>query len=129
MRRGETVAISVDGPRGPLHEVKPGAVYLAGLMRAPIIPVAVSAQRFWVIENSWDRLLIPAPFTKCIVLYGNPVNVNGTSSEEISAAQRTLEACLKQLKYQAQSGFLSSTRVGNPKSKSDRIELNGIVPE
>jgi hypothetical protein len=79
MRGGKTVAISVDGPRGPLHEVKPGALYLAGLLKAPIIPVAVSARRSLVLERSWDRLMVPVPFTECAVLYGNPVRVNGTS--------------------------------------------------
>ncbi len=107
MRKGKTVAISVDGPRGPLHEVKPGAVYLAGLMKAPIIPVAVSARKYQRLENSWDRLLIPSPFTKAVVLYGNPVYVEGTSDEEISAAQRALELSLHGLKRQAESAFQS----------------------
>jgi lysophospholipid acyltransferase (LPLAT)-like uncharacterized protein len=105
MRRGKTVAISVDGPRGPLHEVKPGTVYLAGLMKAPIIPVAVSARKNQRFKNSWDRLLIPAPFTEAVVLYGDPVYVDGTSVEEISAAQKALEVSLHGLKRQAESAF------------------------
>jgi len=105
MRGGKTVAISVDGPRGPLHEVKPGALYLAGLMKAPIIPVAVSARKKYMLENSWDRLLIPAPFTEAVVVYGAPLYVDGTSEEEISAARRALEASLRGLKRQAESAF------------------------
>ncbi len=105
MRSGKTVAISVDGPRGPLHEVKPGVVYLGGLLKIPIVPVAVSAKRFRTIGQSWDRLMIPAPFTECVILYGDPVFVRGTSDEEIDAARRTLEARLRGLKQQAQSIF------------------------
>jgi lysophospholipid acyltransferase (LPLAT)-like uncharacterized protein len=105
MRRGKTVAISVDGPRGPLHEVKPGAVYLAGLMKRPIIPLAVSAKKYYIIENSWDQLLIPAPFTEAVVVYGDPVYVDGTSDKEISAAQRALETSLHGLKSQAESAY------------------------
>jgi lysophospholipid acyltransferase (LPLAT)-like uncharacterized protein len=89
------VAIAVDGPRGPLHEVKPGVVYLDVLLKAPIIPLAVSAQRFRTLEKSWDRLMIPAPFSEGIVLYGNPVYVSGTSDGEINEAQKKLEACLQ----------------------------------
>jgi lysophospholipid acyltransferase (LPLAT)-like uncharacterized protein len=105
MRKGKTVAITVDGPRGPLHEVKPGIVYLAGLMKTPIIPLAVSAKKYHIIENSWDRLLIPAPFTEAVVIFGDPLYVDGTSDEEISAAQRALESSLHGLKRQAESTF------------------------
>ena len=105
MRRGKTVAISVDGPRGPLHDVKPGAVYLAGLMKAPIIPIAVAARKYQNLESSWDQLLIPAPFTEAVILYGDSVYVDGTSDEEISAAQRALEVSLRGLKRQAESVF------------------------
>jgi lysophospholipid acyltransferase (LPLAT)-like uncharacterized protein len=102
MRKGKTVAIPVDGPRGPLHVAKPGVVYLAGVLKAPIFPVAVSAQRFRILKKSWDHLMIPAPFTECIVLYGDPVYVNGTTEEEINDARKKLEASLRGLKHRAQ---------------------------
>ncbi len=107
IRRSKTVAISVDGPRGPRHAVKPGVVYLAGLLKVPIVPVAVSAQRFRIIEKSWDHLMIPVPFTEGIVLYGEPVYVNGTSDDEINEAQKNLEICLHGLKHQAEYAFLN----------------------
>ncbi len=106
MKRGKTVAISVDGPRGPLHEVKPGVVFLAGLSRAPIIPVAVSAKRFRLLEKSWDRLLIPAPFSEVMVLYGDPIYVNGTLDAEIHSARKKLETYLQGLKHEAQTAVL-----------------------
>jgi lysophospholipid acyltransferase (LPLAT)-like uncharacterized protein len=108
MRKGKTVAIPVDGPRGPLHVVKPGIVYLAGLLKAPIVPVAVSAQRFCILGKSWDQLMLPAPFTECIVFFGDPVYVKGTAEEEINEARNKLEACLHGLKHEAQSAFLNS---------------------
>ena len=109
MKRGKTVAISVDGPRGPLHEVKPGVVFLAGLARVPIIPVAGSAKRFRMLKN-WERLLIPAPFTDVMLLYGDPICVNGTSDAEIHAARRKLETYLQGLKHEAQIAVLGETR-------------------
>ncbi len=107
MRKGKTVAIPVDGPRGPLHVVKPGIVYLAGLLKAPIVPVAVSAQRFCILGKSWDKLMIPTPFTECIVLFGDPIYVNGTADEEINEVRKNLEVCLHGLRHQAQCAFLN----------------------
>jgi lysophospholipid acyltransferase (LPLAT)-like uncharacterized protein len=72
MRMGKTVAVAVDGPRGPLHEVKTGTLFLAGVSKAPIIPVATVAKRFWVLEKIWDKLMIPAPFTEVQLVYGDP---------------------------------------------------------
>jgi len=97
MRRGKTVAIAVDGPRGPLHEVKTGALFLAGISKAPIIPVAAAAKKYTVVERSWDKLVIPAPFTECLVQFGDPIYVNNASSDEIESAQRKLEADLRRL--------------------------------
>ena len=100
MRRGRTVAIAVDGPRGPLHAVKTGAVFLAGISKAPIIPVAAAAKQCKVVDRSWDKLVIPAPFTECLVMFGDPIYVNGTSNDEIEVSQRKLEADLRRLTHE-----------------------------
>jgi lysophospholipid acyltransferase (LPLAT)-like uncharacterized protein len=101
MRKGKSVAITVDGPRGPRHEAKEGAVFLAGKLRAPIIPVATGAKRFRTLERSWDKLVLPVPFTEGVVLYGQPIMVNGTSREEIEFKRRELEAALDGLTREA----------------------------
>jgi lysophospholipid acyltransferase (LPLAT)-like uncharacterized protein len=101
MRAGKSVAITVDGPRGPRHEAKEGAVFLAGKLQAPIIPVATGAKRFWTLERSWDKLVLPVPFTEGVVLYGQPIMVNGTSREEIESKRRELEAALHWLTREA----------------------------
>jgi lysophospholipid acyltransferase (LPLAT)-like uncharacterized protein len=101
MRKGKSVAITVDGPRGPRHEAKEGAVFLAGKLQAPIIPVATGAKRFWTLERSWDKLVLPVPFTEGVVLYGQPIMVNGTSREEIESKRRELETALNLLTREA----------------------------
>jgi lysophospholipid acyltransferase (LPLAT)-like uncharacterized protein len=100
IRQGKNVAVAVDGPRGPLREVKAGVVFLAGVTKAPIIPVAVAANKYWVIKKSWDELMIPLPFTEGNITYGEPIYVNGTSNEEIEAARRKIETDLHQLMQQ-----------------------------
>jgi lysophospholipid acyltransferase (LPLAT)-like uncharacterized protein len=101
LRSGRTVAISVDGPRGPLHKVKEGAVFLAAKLNAPIIPVAVAAKRYMVLCKAWDKLIIPAPFTEGLVLYGDPIYVQGASYEEITAKRDELQSALRKLTLEA----------------------------
>lgn len=100
IRRGKILAIAVDGPRGPFHIVKPGTIFLAGASKAPIIPVVTSANRFWLLEKSWDKLMLPAPFAECTVLYGDPIYVNGSSYEDIESAQTKLDAELRRLTHE-----------------------------
>ncbi len=105
LRRGKTVALAVDGPRGPLYEAKQGVVYLAGKLGKPIVPVATSARRYWILEKIWDRYLLPVPFTKGVVLYGDPIMVNGISEEELEGKRRQLEAALNGLMARADGHF------------------------
>lgn len=64
-------ALTVDGPRGPWREVKPGVIALARRLGVPLIPITFSCRRAWVLR-SWDRMVLPKPFTKVIVAYGEP---------------------------------------------------------
>jgi lysophospholipid acyltransferase (LPLAT)-like uncharacterized protein len=66
-------SITPDGPRGPLHEFKPGAVLLSQLSQRPIIPMAFAASRSWQIQ--WDRFVIPKPFARVSIVVGEPVYV------------------------------------------------------
>ncbi|MHB8844115.1 MAG: lysophospholipid acyltransferase family protein [Nitrospirota bacterium] len=94
LRNGKSIAISVDGPRGPIYEVKQGITYLAGKLGLPIVPVITSARRAWILEKIWDKYLLPKPFSECIVLYGEPVIVNGTEEDELEKKRLELGAAL-----------------------------------
>ena len=63
-----------DGPRGPRHKVQPGIITLAKKTGYPIVPFAYSAKKIKVF-SSWDRFILPYPFTKAKIVYGNPVYV------------------------------------------------------
>jgi lysophospholipid acyltransferase (LPLAT)-like uncharacterized protein len=105
LRKGKDLAIGVDGPRGPLHEAKQGVVYLAGKLDKQIVPVTASAKSYWILEKTWDKYLIPKPFTKGIVLYGEPIIVNGIAEEELEGKRKELEAALNRLMKQADYYF------------------------
>ena len=105
LRKGLDVAIAVDGPRGPIYEAKQGVTYLAGKLNKPIVPVATGAERFWILENTWEKLLLPVPFSRAVVMYGEPIMVHGTSVEELESKRKALEASLNELRDAADSQF------------------------
>lgn len=91
-KKKEVVLITPDGPRGPRHEVKPGLALAARTTQAPIISFTWSASRFWQLK-SWDKLLIPQPFSKVVVRFGPPMELQkaddeGRIEEELKRATR-----------------------------------------
>ena len=97
MREGWQPAIAVDGPRGPRHEVKQGIVALARYEDASIIPTMASCESAWVVP-SWDRTLLPKPFTRAVIEYGEPVHVPAkTTDEELERLRAGLEATLAEM--------------------------------
>ncbi|MDP6797464.1 MAG: lysophospholipid acyltransferase family protein, partial [Candidatus Krumholzibacteria bacterium] len=79
-RRGNDAALSVDGPRGPRGRLKGGVISLAALSGSPILPLAASASRVHTL-STWDRTLLPLPFAKVRLAYGNPVWVPRNSDD------------------------------------------------
>jgi lysophospholipid acyltransferase (LPLAT)-like uncharacterized protein len=64
----------LDGPRGPRGIVKPGLIVMAQSSGAPIFPFYITVDRAWVLK-SWDRTLIPKPFSRILVRWGTPFYV------------------------------------------------------
>ena len=65
-------ALTPDGPRGPARRSKPGLARLAELLDAPVMPVGTSSARPRFLR-SWDRYLLPMPFSRCAVVFGAPI--------------------------------------------------------
>lgn len=105
LRKGRSLALAVDGPRGPIYEAKQGVTYLAGKLDKQIVPVIAGAKSFWVLDKIWDKYLLPKPFTRGIVLYGEPIIVNGISNEELEGKRKELESALNRLMAEADSYF------------------------
>lgn len=75
----EIMVVTPDGPRGPRYQVKAGAVIAAKEAEAAIIPVSWSSSRFFQFK-SWDKLMLPKPFSKIIVAFGDPLNLEKDSN-------------------------------------------------
>lgn len=102
---GRIVAITPDGPRGPHQHAKIGAIKLAQLTGAPIVPLSASA-RFGHRFNSWDRFLLPLPFARAHVVWGQPIQVPRTASEaELESYRLDLERSLNKLTAEADAAL------------------------
>jgi len=90
---GWDIAFTPDGPRGPLREVQPGVILAAAATGLPIQPVAIAASRAKLLR-SWDRFLVPLPFSKVHFVYGEPLVVERRGNLEAAAAElkRRLDA-------------------------------------
>jgi len=101
LKGGTSVVITPDGPRGPRMRAAPGAVQVARLSGAAIVPLAVSAGRRRLL-GSWDRFQVPGPFGRGVFLAGEPLHVpTDADAGACETARRTLEARLNALTAEA----------------------------
>jgi lysophospholipid acyltransferase (LPLAT)-like uncharacterized protein len=80
-KQGNSIALTPDGPKGPPRKIKHGITYLAQKASVPIIPIACALSRKLIINN-WEPYMVPLPWTKGIVIYGNPIFVTETDTIE-----------------------------------------------
>ena len=93
VRAGKSAAFTVDGPRGPIYQAKPGPILLASKSGAPIVPFSISLDRWWKLP-SWDGLQIPQPFARALVVIGAPIRIgnrDGESDLTLNVLQSALE--------------------------------------
>ncbi|MEG6548616.1 lysophospholipid acyltransferase family protein [Desulfocurvibacter africanus] len=107
-RQGHDIVITVDGPRGPRHIVKEGAIHLASRTGAHIMPVRVSMKRTHIFHKAWDKFQLPWPLTRCRVVFGEPYAVSRSLDEagiaqERSQLEKRLEALDAELSGLTQS--------------------------
>lgn len=92
LEQGTDVAFTIDGPKGPLYQVKPGPLWLSKKTGAPIVPFHLEPKCFWTL-NSWDRFRIPKPFSPALVVIGEPLLVppHGKDAEWMPKYQEEME--------------------------------------
>jgi lysophospholipid acyltransferase (LPLAT)-like uncharacterized protein len=82
MERGYSVAITPEGPRGPVYQInRKGIIHLAQLSGRPIIPTS-NFTRWKIRLRSWDRFQIPLPFARCQTYYGEPIWVPRDATDD-----------------------------------------------
>jgi lysophospholipid acyltransferase (LPLAT)-like uncharacterized protein len=84
---GRDVVITPDGPRGPAYEIGPGIIFLAQKTGARVLPMSMEYSSCWRVK-SWDRFIIPRPFSKVRVIVGEPEQIRSTSTPEEFESER-----------------------------------------
>ena len=103
MKQGVSIVTTADGPNGPKYEFKAGAVLMARIGNAPMVPLACAAERAWHLKR-WDNFLIPKPFSHIVLAIGEPIAVPpGTPMNEIEEYRSRMEDGINSLMRQSES--------------------------
>lgn len=118
LKRGEVVAITPDGPRGPAEVFQPGAIRLAQRSGAPILLVGAAAtcgRRM----NSWDRFFLPLPFARFVYLTGAPIIVPADADAD----------AVERLRAEAQSRLIEATQKADEMAADEMAADNMTADE
>jgi hypothetical protein len=105
IQAGRTTAFTADGPRGPIHQTKMGPIKLAQMTGAPISAFHLEPEHAWVM-NSWDRFLVPKPFTRICVSWAQAPRVPADlASEDFEPMRQQLTAAIERARLRALDYF------------------------
>jgi lysophospholipid acyltransferase (LPLAT)-like uncharacterized protein len=102
LEAGYEVAVTPDGPKGPRHHFAPGALMAAQRAHAPIVPIGVHCSSAWHLR-SWDQFMIPKPFARIVVVYGDAAYVAGSTPREATEEVGRFEALMAQVTEAAEA--------------------------
>ena len=111
LEEGRIAAFTLDGPRGPRHIAKPGPVLLAAATGAPMVAFHIALSDAWVL-NTWDRLMIPKPFSRALMRVSRcmPVPLDANDAQKEEALQK-LQSALDRVRE------FSEANIGNAGSR------------
>lgn len=111
-RRGDNIAITPDGPRGPALVAQVGVVLAAQRAGCPVIPVALISERKKVLR-SWDSFEIPKPLSRAMFVYGEPIHVPAElDTEGVETWRLRIETAMRDLTDSAERDFDALWRSG-----------------
>ncbi len=100
LKSGEIVGVTPDGPQGPRMHAAKGAVFVARRAGVPILPLSYAAKQCKIL-STWDRFLIPFPFCRGIMKWGEPITIAGDADEtDVARITKDLEQQLNRLTHQ-----------------------------
>ena len=105
LESGRTAIFTADGPRGPIYHTKMGPIKLAQITGAPIGVFHLEPERAWTL-HSWDRFLIPKPFTRICVSWAQWTHVPADlPAEQLETKREALNAALERARMRALAHF------------------------
>ena len=90
VKDGGQAAMAVDGPRGPIYQVKAGALELAKKTGHVIVPVGAQAENAWRFPRAWNKTFLPKPFSLVTVRYGAAIQPEEATIENVKAGLDSL---------------------------------------
>jgi hypothetical protein len=125
LKAGATLAFTPDGPRGPSHQVQPGVIFLAQKSGCPIIPAGISAFPRRLMPT-WDRYLLPLPFARSALIYGEPIYIPAEAKSEEEQRQWAdhIGAVMDTLEGEAER--LVSSRAAHGRARRDASQWHRV---
>ena len=114
MQRGHPAVFTADGPRGPIYKVKPGAIKLAQVTGYAIGIFYAHPEKAWILR-SWDRFLIPKPFSRVAISWGRNVHVPQSDDTAMMEVKRLeVEEALERARLNAERHFVQAMNMQSP---------------
>ncbi len=110
---GHAVAFTIDGPKGPMYAAKPGPVLLARMTSLPILCFHVALQDPWLLTKTWDRFMVPKPFSRALVRIGKLIHVP-PDAQDLDRYQKEMQAALDRVREYAEANVSRAESVGRP---------------
>jgi len=132
LKEGASMGLTPDGPKGPRYRAKDGIILMAKYSGAPIQPVAYSA-RWAITAGSWDRMMVPLPFTRGVVIWGNPIEVpRDADADTLEALRLDFEKELLRITNEAdrmvgRTPIEPADQAPPPKSKTASADVQQIA--
>jgi len=106
VKEGHDAVFAVDGPHGPYHVVKPGVIYTAWKSESTIVPATCAVKRAHIFHKAWDRYILPFPFSRGVLAYGEGMRVpTDTSADELESLADELGERLERLTAEAEQAL------------------------
>jgi lysophospholipid acyltransferase (LPLAT)-like uncharacterized protein len=98
LEKGSTVAFTIDGPKGPRYVAKPGPVLLAKATAAPMVAFHIAVENAWILKT-WDRCMIPKPFSRALMRVSRQIMVPSNAGEkQMEGFHADLQAALDRVR-------------------------------
>lgn len=89
LKSGSHIAVTPDGPKGPPQKMRDGVIRIAQRSGAMIYPTAMASEKRWEFA-SWDRMFLPKPFSRAVIIMGEPIAIPADLSTSDLARYSTL---------------------------------------
>jgi len=119
LEEGWTVAFTIDGPKGPRYVAKPGPVTLSRSTGAPMVVFHIAIDRAWIL-NTWDRAMIPKPFSRALIRVSRAISVPPDGDQELYF--RELQMALDRVRVFAEENIAKAGTPEFPSGKNNRDE-------